>query len=351
MQSSYLKVGKIPHDLLKKWFKNPLPADERVFLGPGIGLDCAILQPSSELLVFKTDPITFATNEIGWYAVQVNANDIATTGAIPRWILATALLPEGKTTAETATAIYDQLLQACQAIHVSLIGGHTEITSGLDRPILIGMMIGEVKTEKLITPRGAQIGDRILLMKGVPIEATAIIARELLPFSSTAKCSLGNEVELTTEEIKEAQNYLYQPGISILKDAQVAVQAGTVHAMHDVTEGGLATALWELSLACGHTVHFSPQAVHIPPLAEKCCARFGINPFAAISSGALLIAAPSSSAPIISKALEDEGIPCMDIGQFTAGEPAVWLVHTSPPQLLPLPNRDEIARIFETLAA
>jgi hydrogenase maturation factor len=314
-------------------------------------LDCAILQPSSALVVLKTDPITFATNEIGWYAVQVNANDIATTGATPRWMLATALLPEGKTTAETATAIYEQLLQACQAIQVSLIGGHTEITSGLDRPILIGMMIGEVKRKKLITPRGAQVGDRILLTKGVPIEATAIIARELLPLTLTTNLPQTQIAELTEEEIKEAQNFLYRPGISVLKDAQLAIQAGTVHAMHDVTEGGLATALWELSQACGHAVHFSPQAVYIPPLAEKCCTRFGIDPFAAISSGALLIAAPPSSAPKIIKALENEGIRCMDIGQFTSGEPAVWLDHTSTPQLLPLPDRDEIARIFENIAA
>lgn len=350
MPASTIGVGKIPHDLLKEWFKQPLPLDDRVILGPGIGLDCAVIQPSSSLLVIKTDPITFATEEIGWYAVQVNANDIATCGAIPRWMLATALLPEGKTTPDLATSIYEQLRLACETIHVSLIGGHTEITSGLERPILIGMMLGEVRAEKLITPRGAKTGDRILLTKGVPIEATAIIARELLPLAISKGLFSSADLDLTPEEMEEAKNYLYNPGISILKDANLAIQAGEVHAMHDVTEGGLATALWELSQACGHALHFSPQAVHVPPLAKKLCSRFGIDPLAAISSGALIIAAPPASATDIIAALEQARILCTDIGYIGEEEVGVCLEHTSPPSLLPLPSRDEIGRIFETFS-
>lgn len=335
---STLPLGKLPPDLLAQILAQAPVSDPRVLLGPGIGLDCAVLTFGDHCLVFKSDPITFVTEEIGWYAVQVNANDIATTGAVPRWFLVTVLLPEGNTTAEDVQEIMAQVYQGCRSLGISVIGGHTEITFGLERPILAGTMVGEVPREDLITPRGAIPGNRLLLTKGVPIEGTAILAREFPK-------KLG-EV-LSPEEILVASEYLYTPGISVVRDAALAIQAGKVTAMHDPTEGGLSGALWELAEACGHTLVIDPGAVMIPSLSHRICRVLEINPLETIASGALLLTASQKDAPLICRTLQAGGIPCAEIGTVEAGPPRV--MQPVPTGLIPLPRpaRDEIARLFE----
>ena len=335
---STLPVGKLPPDLLEQLLAQTPVQDPRVLLGPGIGLDCAVLDLGATLLVLKTDPITFATEEIGWYAVQVNANDIATTGARPRWLMTTLLLPEGNTTPEMVATIHADLHETCKQIGVSIIGGHTEITFGLERPILVGTMIGEVDHQNLVTPRGASPGDRILLTKGVPIEATAILARE---FTEQLRA------QLSPEEIEQASAFLYNPGISVLKDAQIALNAGKVTAMHDPTEGGLSSAMWELAHASNCSLTIDPQAVFIPPLSKRICQVFNLNPLAALASGALLLTASAQHAGNIRRALESEGISCQEIGVVESGPPAVFQISDSGRHDLPLPARDEIARLFE----
>jgi hydrogenase maturation factor len=291
------------------------------------------------MLALKSDPITFATDEIGWYAVQVNANDIATTGAQPVWFLMTLLLPESGATPALVEDIGQQVFEACQRIGVSVIGGHTEITHGLDRPILVGTMIGEVERDSLITPRGAQAGDRLLLTKGVPVEATSILAREFPD-------RLGDALSLS--EISLACNFLYDPGISVLQDAQLAIGAGKVTAMHDPTEGGLAAALWELAEASQKSITFDPGSVPVPPLAQKLCDVFDIDPFSAIASGALLLTTPSSEMDQICKALESAGIPCAAIGWVAEGPVEVWRRTRSNKEIQPRPARDEVARVFDS---
>lgn len=339
LSSNRLPVGKLPIDLLARLLAKAPVQDKRLLLGPGVGLDCAIVDLGSTLLVFKSDPITFATDEIGWYAVQVNANDIATTGASPAWLLMTLLLPDEITTPELVEQISQQVFEACEGIGVTVIGGHTEITSGLDRPILVGTLIGEVERGKLITPRGAKPGDRLLLTKGVPIEATSILAREFPDKLSD---------HLSSEEISQARDYLYDPGISVLQEANLATQAGRVTAMHDPTEGGLAAALWELAEACGHALIFDPQAVPIPLLSKRICQVFAVDPLSAIASGALLLTTPDEDARKICQALESQGIPCAEIGWVEAGDAVVWLVTGAGKEQLPRPARDEIARIYDS---
>jgi hydrogenase maturation factor len=336
--TSILPLGKLPPELLAQLLAQAPISDPRVLLKPGIGLDCAVIEMGETLLVFKSDPITFATDEIGWYLVQVNSNDIATTGATPRWLMVTMLLPEGRTTADLPHQINQQLVAACQEKGISLIGGHTEITYGLDRPLLIGTLIGEVSKERLVTPQGIHVGDHILLTKGIPIEATAILARE---FPERLRGIL-NETEL-----QQARNFLMEPGISVLRDAQIAVAAGEVTAMHDPTEGGLAGALWELAEASGRSLIIDPNAIPIPDLAARVCAAFGLNPLATIASGALLLTATAVTAPQIQQALEVAGIPCVRIGEVTEGEMAVWQTADKGRILLPRPERDEIGRVFE----
>ncbi len=331
-----LPTGKLPPELLRRLLARAPITDERVVVRPGPGLDCAVIDLGDRLLVMKSDPITFATDEIGWYLVQVNANDLATTGATPRWLLLTMLLPEGGTTPERVEAWAGQVFSACEALGISVVGGHTEITHGLDRPIMAGTLIGEAERGRLVTPDGARPGDRVLLTKGVPIEGTALAAREF------ARRLTG---VLNADELAEAQAYLTRPGISVVGDAQIALGAGRVTAMHDPTEGGLAGALWELAEACGHSLVVDLDRVPVPALAAKVCAALGIDPLRTIASGALLLTAPPEAAARIVGALAATGITCADIGAVRAGEPQVTV---GGQQMLARPARDEIARLFET---
>ena len=335
---STLPVGKLPASLLEKLISQAPISDTRVLFGPGIGRDCAVLDMGERLLVVKTDPITFATQEIGWYAVQVNTNDIATTGAIPRWFMLTLLLPESSTTPELVETITAQVYSACRELGISVVGGHTEITYGLDRPILVGTLIGEVDRDKLVTPQGANTGDSILLTKGVPIEATSIIAHEFPDRLAEF---------LASEEIQQAKDYLHDPGISVLRDAQIATEAGKVTAMHDPTEGGLASALWELAIASQRTLVFDPSLVLVPPLPAKICQALELDPLAAIASGALLLTAPPQDAEAICRALHNQDIPCQVIGTVYEGTATVWKQTPNGRQTLPQPSRDEVARLFD----
>ncbi len=332
-------LGKLPPEFLEQILRKAPILDDRVILGPGIGLDCAVLDLGENLLVFKAEPITFVTGEIGWYGIQVAANDIATTGALPRWYLATLLLPERRTTAGMVEEIARQMFDACQDMGITVIGGHTEITYGLDRPILVGTLVGEVKREELITPRGCRAGDRILLTKGVPIEATAILSRE---FPDRLRPSW------TEAEITAAQDFLYKPGIGITKDARIALSAGRVTSMHDPTEGGLAAAVWEMARASGRRFILQPAEIPVPPLSARICREFGLDPLAAIASGALLMTTPEEDAPAIRAALGQTGITCAEIGRVEAGEAEVWLEdERGQRNLLKWPERDEITRVFE----
>lgn len=333
-------VGKLPAGKLAELLARAPVSDSRVLQGPGVGLDCAVIDAGDRLLVLKSDPVTFATDQIGEYLVQVNCNDIATTGALPRWLLVTLLLPEEGTTSDLAETIFDQIYDACRRLDISVVGGHSEITYGLDRPMAVGALIGEVARDRLVSPSGAWPGDRLLLTKGVPIEATAVIGHEM-----------GDELSpaFSAAELAEARGFLRDPGISILADARAATGAGRVTAMHDPTEGGLITALWELAQASGRTLVFDPEAVPIPELSARLCRHLGIDPLASIASGALLLSAPETDAARIRATVESAGIRCEEIGRVEEGEPAVLREAADGYEPCPLPARDEIARLFESL--
>jgi hydrogenase maturation factor len=324
-----------------------------LLLGPGVGLDCAVLEFGEDLLVLKTDPITFATDMIGWYGVQVCANDIATSGGLPQWMMVSLLMPEDRTTPELIEDIFIQLNTACTEIGVTIVGGHTEITNGLDRPILVGTMIGTVQRDKLVTPQGAKPRDHILLTKGVPIEATAILAREFpdrllegkQPNSNNR--STNRSVSISPEELIEAQNFIYSPGISVLQDAQIAVKAGKVHAMHDPTEGGLYTALWEMAEACNCSISVDISKVSIHPISERVCQIFDLDPFGSIASGALLLCTPPTEVAKIINDFENEKILCVEIGKILESSEAPEVLESNlPGRSIPRPDRDEIAKVF-----
>ncbi len=331
-------AGKLPIEYLESIIDQLPTESHELVAGPGIGFDCAVVDTGTNYQVLTTDPITFTTKELGWYLVQVNANDIATTGAVPKWLLLTLLLPTGKTDEEFVNKITLQIGDACREKNIVVIGGHSEITHGVNRPIAVGTMIGEVDYDELMTPKDAQPGDHLLLTKSVPIEATAILSRE---FPERL------EHVLSPEELETAQNYIYHPGISVLKEAQLATQAGGVSAMHDPTEGGLFAALWEMSFACQHSVHITKENIPISAISRKICDEFQMDPFQSIASGALIIATAKSNVRPIQEALRSAGIQCTDIGEIREGKPGLYEKSGAESIPIELPQRDEIARIFE----
>ena len=341
MIADSLPLGELPHEQLARLLHRHATDDPRVLVGPGLGEDATVIDLGRDfgdrLLVAKTDPITFATDEIGWYAVNVNANDVACMGARPCWFLVTLLLPEGRTDDALVERIFDQVGQACAALDISLAGGHTEITYGLDRPIVVGHMLGEVVRDQLVTTGGAQVGDVLLLTKGVAIEATAIIAREK-----------ANELagQFSADFLARCQGFLHDPGISVVRDAEVATAAGLVHAMHDPTEGGLATGLWELAWAADVGLEVMADALPVLPETAELCQAFDLDPLGVIASGALLLAIAPEDAPSVQRALEDEGIPAFEIGRVVDEAVGVTLLTAEGRGPLPCFVRDEIARLF-----
>jgi hydrogenase expression/formation protein HypE len=335
---SPLPVGKLDLGLLRCLLAAYTHADERVVLGAGIGQDAAVIDMGGRYLVAKSDPITFATDEIGWYVLCVNANDIATCGAEPRWFLATLLLPEGAADAALVESLFAQLSDACRQMGVSLIGGHTEVTYGLERPIICGHMLGEVEKDRLVTTAGAQVGDAVVVTKGVPVEGTALIARE----KRNELLRLGVE----PEAVQEAARYLRQPGISVVEDSRVACRAGAIHAMHDPTEGGIATGLWEMALAAGVGLRIQRDSIPVLPLGRRFCGAFGLDVMGTIASGALLIAVAPQGAEAVTRALHQAGIAASRIGEVVPEPEGVLWLRDGMWEPIPRFDQDEIARLF-----
>ena len=332
-----MQAGKLPLELLSQLLSKVSIDDPRVALGPTAGEDAALIDFRDTYLVAKTDPITFATDVIGWYLVQVNANDLAAMGATPRWLMATLLLPEG-TRPEEVQRIFDQLLEACRELNIALIGGHTEITYDLPRAIAVGAMLGEVAKDRVVFTSGARTGDAIILTKGIAIEGTALLARE----AEEGLLQAG----VPADVVERGKGYLYSPGISVVRDATVAREAVTVHSMHDPTEGGLATALLEIATAAGVGMIVELDRIPVLPECETFCRALGLDPLGLIASGALLATVdPGDSASLI-KALAQAGIPAYEIGRVTPPEQGLRLRTGQTTGDMPAFERDELARFL-----
>jgi hydrogenase maturation factor len=335
----HIGLGKLPADLLEKLLARYARPDASVLVGPGIGEDAAIIDMGERCLVAKTDPITFASDAIGWYAVHVNANDVVCCGARPRWFLATLLLPEHDTTPDLVEAIFEQMDAACSELEITLCGGHTEITHGLQRPIVIGQMLGDVDHGAYLSGAGAQEDDVIILTKGIAVEGTALIARER-PAALTGVMS--------ERELERCAGFLRDPGISVVREARLALEVGGVHALHDPTEGGVATGLWELAEAAGLGLRVEGERLPVLPECRLMCRHLGLDPLGLIGSGSLLIAAAADHAAAIVEKLAAENIPAATVGRLvSAGEGR--RMRGADGTLGPLPRfpRDELARLFE----
>lgn len=330
-------TGKVPPDLLSRIvFQRTGAANRRLLLGPALGEDAAIVRIRGKLLVLTTDPITGAQENAGWLSVHVNANDVATRGAKPVWFLCCLLLPE-RSDARLLEGIMDQVDEAAREISVTVAGGHSEITPGLNRPIIVGSMIGEVMSGKYVTTSGARPGDRVILTKTAGLEGTAVLASDL---EGRLTGSLGADI------VRRAK--VFSRRISVVKDAMIATGTGGVHAMHDPTEGGIICGLWELAEASRTGMVVEESKITIAPETEAVCRVLGINPLRVLSSGALLIAARPRNADRIVKSLTQHGVDACVIGEMTRFEKGRALIKRDGSQVkLEPPPRDELYKVLD----
>ncbi len=329
-----MREGKLRPGLLAELLSRAPVDPGRVVLGPRVGDDAAVVR-AGELVALKSDPVTFAGERLGWYAVNVNANDCASVGARPLFFLATLLLP-ASADERAASLVFDDVSRACRELGISLVGGHTEFTTAVTRPVVSGAMAGEVV--KFLDKRSARPGDAVIMTKAAAIEGTSIIARDARDWC----------VERWGEEFAaRAAGLLFDPGISVVREALAALEIEGVRAMHDPTEGGVATGLWELARASD--LGMLVRAEEIPLLEETrmIAGQAGLDPLGMIASGSLLAVCDGGSAAEVVSSLEDSGVPARVIGEMRPKSEGTTLERGS--ERLPLlpRERDEVLRFFE----
>lgn len=326
-----MKIGKVPENVLKRSvFKQIHTKRPEIVLGAGVGEDCAALKLApDETFVLSTDPITGTVKDIGTLAIQITLNDLASAGAEPVGVLLTVLLPQEIEEADLKKMMF-QVEEACAKANVQVMGGHTEVTAVVNQPVISVCGVAKVKDGCLISTADAKPGMDIIVSKWIGIEGTSIIAKE-------------KEQELLTRfsapfiaKAKELDAYL-----SVLPEAKVAVQSG-VAAMHDVTEGGILGALWEMAEASCVGLEIDLKKIPIRQETVEVCEFFGLNPYQLISSGCMLMAANDGN--YLVSELKKEGIPATLIGKATEGNDRV-LLNEEECRFLEPPKTDELYKI------
>jgi hydrogenase expression/formation protein HypE len=335
--SNVLKSGKIPQSLLERFLSTVDSTNPELLIPPKVGEDIAAIDvEDEEVVILKSDPITFATDSIAEYSVVVNANDIATSGGVPRWFLTTVLLPP-KTSEKYALSLLEELEKVCRKNSILLCGGHTEITDAVTRPVVSGMLIGTAKKDALIDKRSMKEGDRIILTKGVAVEGTSIIARE---FEARLKAE-----GVSPAVIETAKGFI--ENIGVVKDAHTARDAGEITALHDVTEGGLATALAELAKAGGCSLNIEMDTIPIFEETKQVCRPFGIDPLGLIGSGSLLITASKQDWKQVVTALEEQDIRATVIGEVLSKGDGITAYREGREVSFPRFEVDELTKLFQ----
>jgi hydrogenase expression/formation protein HypE len=330
-----LQSGKLPHRLLRKMIGYRGAKDESVILGPRIGEDAAVVDLGKEVLILKTDPISYATEEIGWYAVNINANDIATMGARPKWLQICLLLPPGMSPKDVEK-IFRQVDIACKSLGIAVTGGHTEVNPWLDRPIIVGDIQGICRKEDLVLTSGAKVGNAIVLTKGAGIEGTATLVREKRAHL------LGR---FSKAFIRRAANYLYDPGISVVNEALLGAKLGAT-SMHDPTEGGILVGLYEVAEASNKGFLVYADEIIVRKETEALCEFFGLDPLGLLGSGSLLVALPKRKVDAYLDALREEGIKGSEIGEIKSRGYGRKIVRDGKKEPLRFSQRDEILKVL-----
>lgn len=327
-----MKIGKVPENVLKRSVMKQLHYKrDEVILGPGIGEDCAALAlAEDEILVVSTDPITGTAKDIGKLAIQITANDLASAGAEPIGVMLTILLPDG--TREIALKrIMEQMECACREAKMQILGGHTEVTAVVNQPVVNVAGVAKAKKGSLISTAGARAGMDIVVSKWVGIEGTMIFAKE-------------KEAELKEHFPADFVDTAigFDRYLSVVPEAAVATQS-SVAAMHDVTEGGLFGALWEMAEASGVGLEIDLKKIPIRQETVEICEYFDVNPYGLISSGMMLMASADGNALVL--ALQEAGIPATVIGKATEGNDRV-IIRDEERRFLEPPKTDELYKVL-----
>jgi hydrogenase expression/formation protein HypE len=300
-----LEIGKIPNNILEKLLSEfSEPVRTEVLTKPGIGEDCAALDLSGDLCVVTTDPITGADDEIGTLGIHIALNDLASSGAEPVGLLITILAP-ANTELETIESLIKQIKEVSSVMKIDIIGGHTEVTDAVNRLVLSITAIGRTKKNSLITTNGAKPGDSIILTKYAAIEGTAILA---WLFEKELTKEFGDEF------VNSAKNLLRD--ISVVKEGIMAAQFG-VSCMHDVTEGGVIGAAWEIGTASGYGFEIYRNRIPILEETRRICTFLSLDPLKLISSGSMLITTPNGEELI--RIFNQNDIKASEIGRITFG--------------------------------
>ncbi|MEE8182479.1 MAG: AIR synthase family protein [Candidatus Thorarchaeota archaeon] len=301
--------GKIPPDILERLVFTHLGRnDPDLILGPGIGQDASLIRIGNRVIVASTDPITGSIEDIGWLAVHVNANDVATFGVAPKWFLTSIMLPVGSTAAEVGR-IMSQIDSAAKTLGITVAGGHTEITEGIEKPIVAGFMLGETSEGNYVTSSGAQPGNAIVITKTVGIEGTAILAAE-------GREVLSKDLDVTV--LDEALALRSQ--ISVVSEGLSAFKTGHLTAMHDPTEGGLAGGLHELCDASGVGFEVELDLIPIHHTTKLLCDAIGVNVLELISSGCMLMTCDSNHVDDVIAAIESKNVQATILGRTIEDE-------------------------------
>ena len=323
-----MKVGKVPENVLKRSvFKQLHTTRKEVLLGAGVGEDCAAMKlAEDEVFVISTDPITGAAKDIGALAVQITVNDLASAGAEPIGIMLTVLLPEYVEEKDLKT-VMAQVEEACEKNHIQVMVGHTEVTKVVNQIVISVTGVGKAKEGRVISTAGVKPGMDIIVTKWIGIEGTAILAKE-------KEAALRERYSQPfIDKAKELDRY-----ISVLSEAATAVKSG-VAAMHDVTEGGIFGALWEIAEASGVGLEIDLKKIPLKQETVEICEFFGINPYELISSGSMLMAAKDGNGLVME--LEKAGIPAVVIGKATDSNDRV-LLNEEERRFLEPPKTDEL---------
>jgi hydrogenase maturation factor len=325
-----LGPGKLPPPLLARLLRWRGAPDPRVLVGPRCGIDAAVVAVGTHRVILKSDPVTFTAVRIGWYAVQVNANDVAVMGGRPAWFQPTILVPPG-TRSSVVMAIAREIDATCRTLGVAVTGGHTEVTDAVTRPVVTGDMQGLLVAPRIITAGGARPGDALLLTKAAAIEGTAILCHERAR-------ELGRA--LPAAVVRSGRRLRQRPGISVVADAVIAARH-RVSAMHDPTEGGIRAALHEMAFASRVRLDVDLDRIPVLPPTAAICRHYGIDPLGLIGSGALLATVARRRAPALLRAWARRGIAGHVIGVVTRGH-GVRATRAGRPAACPWRARDEI---------
>lgn len=328
-----MKIGKVPENVLKRSVLGQVKTKrEEVILGAGIGEDCAAVKLApGEVFVTSVDPITGTAEDVGTLGIRITVNDLASAGAEPVGVLLCALLPPGTEEAEIRK-IMREVEDACAEIPVQVLGGHTEVTTAVTRPVVTVTGVGKAREEFLVSTAGARPGQDVIVSKWIGIEGTSIIAKE-------KECEL--RARFSQEFIDAAK--AFDRHILVLDDSRAARKAG-VSAMHDVTEGGIFGALWELAEASGVGLSVDLKKIPVRQETIELCEMFGLNPYMLISSGCMLMAADNGYDVV--RALEADGIKGTVIGKVTEGGGRL-VTNGGETRFLERPKTDELYKIYE----